>query len=79
MNGTVVLDARHLLCPIPVIRTQDRITSMQPGQTLQVIATDPGTRFDIPAWCRVHGHSVTEIDEADGEIHFFIQVCSPYR
>ncbi len=75
MSGTTVLDARHLLCPIPVIRTQDRITAMHPGQTLQVIATDPGTRFDIPAWCRVHGHSVTGIDETGGEIHFFIQVC----
>ena len=55
-----VLDARYLLCPMPVIRTQNRIAELQPGDTLEVQATDPGVLHDIPAWCRVHGHTVIE-------------------
>jgi tRNA 2-thiouridine synthesizing protein A len=55
-----VLDARYLFCPMPVIRTQDRIAELQPGDTLEVQATDPGALHDIPAWCRVHGHKILE-------------------
>lgn len=57
------LDARRLLCPMPVIRTQNRVKELVPGDTLDVYATDPGVKADIPAWCRVHGHAVVEIRE----------------
>lgn len=56
------LDARRLLCPMPVIRAQNKIETMQPGDTLTVICTDPGATSDIPAWCRINGHKVLEID-----------------
>jgi len=56
----LTLDARHLLCPLPVIRTQERVASLEPGDELTVIATDPGTLHDVPAWCRVHGHELLE-------------------
>lgn len=52
------LDARHLLCPMPVIRTQQAVAALSPGDTLEVLATDPGALHDIPAWCRIHGHEV---------------------
>lgn len=52
------LDARHLLCPMPVIRTQQAVAGLSPGDTLEVLATDPGALHDIPAWCRIHGHEV---------------------
>lgn len=51
-----ILDARGLLCPLPVIRTQDRVRSLPHGAQLTIQATDPGVMQDIPAWCRVHGH-----------------------
>ncbi len=50
------LDARYLLCPLPVIRTQQKVAELQSGDYLEVMATDPGVLEDIPAWCRVHGH-----------------------
>lgn len=69
-----VLDARYLLCPMPVIRTQNRIAELQPGDTLEVHATDPGALHDIPAWCRVHGHTVTETHREASEITIIVQV-----
>jgi tRNA 2-thiouridine synthesizing protein A len=63
-----VLDARYLLCPMPVIRTQNRIAELSPGDTLEVQATDPGALHDIPAWCRVHGHVIVSIAHADKEV-----------
>ncbi|MEX1237838.1 MAG: sulfurtransferase TusA family protein [Pseudomonadales bacterium] len=57
-NRAVELDARRLLCPLPVIRTQDKIRELVPGDTLVVHCTDPGVLNDIPAWCRINGHQV---------------------
>lgn len=71
-----VLDARRLLCPMPVIRTQDAVQKLQPGQTLRVLSTDPGVLHDIPAWCRVHGHEVLDIQEGEDEIVIRIRVCT---
>ena len=56
--GEFTLDTKGLLCPLPVIRTQDRIRSLQSGDVLEVLATDPGVMHDIPAWCRIHGHEL---------------------
>ena len=68
------LDARRILCPLPVIRTQDAISKLQPGDVLQVTATDPGVKFDIPTWCRINGHRVLAVDEGEEEITLTIEV-----
>jgi len=71
-----VLDARHLMCPMPVIRTQNRIAELTPGDTLEVQATDPGALHDIPAWCRVHGHEVLETRRDDNEVVIKVRVVA---
>ncbi len=68
------LDARRILCPLPVIRTQDAIKDLSPGDVLVVTATDPGVIHDIPTWCRINGHEVTNIAKGDEEIVITIQV-----
>ena len=72
--STTVVDARRLLCPMPVIRAQDAVVKLQPGDTVEVLCTDPGVIHDIPAWCRVHGHEVTRIDEQEYEIVITVRV-----
>lgn len=62
---------------MPVIRVQDAIAGMAVGDVLEVVCTDPGTRSDIPAWCRLNGHRVTHIGEEDREIVFRIEVGGP--
>ena len=68
------LDARGLLCPMPVIKAQDRIADLRPGTLLDVLATDPGALADVPAWCGVHGHEVVETVQADREIRIRVKV-----
>ncbi len=70
-----VLDARRLLCPLPVIRTQDAIKDLQGGDRLEVVCTDPGAIHDIPTWCRVNGHEVLETRTSEDEIVIIIKVC----
>lgn len=68
------LDARRLFCPMPVIRTQDKVAELQPGDTLEVFSTDPGALNDIPAWCRINGHNVLETREENGDIVILLEV-----
>lgn len=68
----VQLDARRLLCPMPVIRTQQQLKTMQRGELLEVWCTDPGTLHDLPTWCRLHGHQVLEQSQADYQYRFLI-------
>lgn len=68
------LDARRLLCPMPVIRTQDRVNGMADGEELEVICTDPGALQDIPAWCRVNGHQVLETGRRGNEVFVVLRV-----
>ena len=63
----VVVDARRLLCPLPVIRVQDRVAELAPGTQVEAVCTDPGVLHDIPAWCRINGHQVIDIRDNDGE------------
>ena len=76
MSELIQLDARGLLCPMPVIRTQDKIKSMSTGDHLLVVCTDPGTAQDIPAWCRVHGHTLIDQSEIEDTFQFRIEVTS---
>ncbi|WP_457673480.1 sulfurtransferase TusA family protein [Thiolapillus sp.] len=68
------LDCRRLLCPMPVIRVQDRIAELEPGDELEAVCTDPGVMQDIPAWCRINGHTVLEQKVEDDEYILRIRV-----
>lgn len=63
-----------MLCPMPVIRAQNRIKTLQKGDILEVTCTDPGAKNDLPAWCRINGHVVTDIETLDDELIIKIAV-----
>jgi len=69
------LDARNSLCPMPVIKTQNKIYELSTGDILEVTCTDPGALNDIPAWCRINGHRVVETREQDEEVIIVIEVA----
>ena len=68
------LDARRILCPLPVIRTQDKVASLQPGDELVVTCTDPGALNDIPAWCRINGHRVIDKHRQGDEVIITLEI-----
>ncbi len=74
MSEQHALDASGLLCPLPVIRTQDAIKGLAAGDRLLVTATDPGTMHDIPAWVRVHGHVLRKAEPDADRFLFEIEV-----
>ena len=72
--STYQLDATGLLCPLPVIRTQDRVATLRQGDVLSVHCTNPGALLDIPAWCRIHGHELLSTQESEEEVLICIRV-----
>lgn len=68
------LDARRMLCPMPVIKTQDKVNELSEGDRLSVVCTDPGALNDIPAWCRINGHKIIETNEINDEIIILVEV-----
>jgi tRNA 2-thiouridine synthesizing protein A len=73
MSAIVEVDARRLLCPMPVIRLQDCIDKQPAGASVRITCTDPGTMNDIPSWCRINGHSVVSCEEQQDEYIFLVR------
>lgn len=69
MNITAneILDAKGLACPMPIVRTKKAITNLEPGQVIEVQATDKGSTADIKAWADSTGHQYLGTVE-DGEV-----------
>jgi tRNA 2-thiouridine synthesizing protein A len=54
------VDARGLLCPLPLTMAKRRMAELAPGETLVVLATDPESPIDIAAWAADAGHGLVE-------------------
>ena len=74
MQEKHILNARRLLCPLPVIRTQEAGKKLTTGDILEVIGTDAGILQDIPAWCRISGHAILETFTNEYDYHIVLQV-----
>jgi len=54
------LDTSGLDCPMPILKLKQALKSMQSGQRVRVIATDPGSQSDFPAFTAQTGHRLLE-------------------
>ena len=72
----VTLDVKGLNCPLPILRAKGAIKDMPAGQTLEVLATDPGSVADFEAFCRATGHELLETGEDEGVYRFLIKSSS---
>jgi len=70
----LVLDLCGLLCPLPVIKTQQAMQRLAAGEQMEVICTDPGALADIQSWCRIYGHQVVRTQAQGKNMHIFLQV-----
>ncbi len=61
MKPNIVVDARGLFCPAPIIKTSEAIRSIDTGGVVEVISDDPAIEFDMPAWCESQGHTIESV------------------
>lgn len=67
------LDARGLNCPLPILRAKKALNELQAGQTLHILATDPGAVKDFQAFTKQTGNELLESTEGNGEYRFLIR------
>jgi rhodanese-related sulfurtransferase/TusA-related sulfurtransferase len=67
MKANVILDAKGIACPMPIVKTKKAMSNLEPGLVLEVQATDKGSKADIKAWAESTGHQYLGTLE-DGEV-----------
>jgi tRNA 2-thiouridine synthesizing protein A len=73
MDSNQTLDARGLNCPLPILRTKKSLNAMQSGDTLKVVATDPGSLKDMVAFCAQTGNTLLESQQSGSDYQFLIR------
>ncbi len=68
-----VLDCKGLACPLPVIKTAQAIKTIDVGQVLELLATDPGVTPDMKAWTSRTGHELIAIEQEGDVFHVFLR------
>lgn len=67
------IDARDLLCPLPVLRLRKALASAKPGDTFRLIATDPVAQVDVPHFCAEQGHIYLGSEDAKDATAFTVR------
>jgi TusA-related sulfurtransferase len=69
-----LLDARGLLCPMPIVKASKEIKSLEDGEIMKILATDRGAIVDFPAWADDTGHELMKWhQEEDGVLVFYVR------
>lgn len=70
------LDAKGLACPMPIVKTKKKITGMNAGEVLEVLATDKGSKADLKAWAESAGHQYLGTVEEEGVLKHYLRKAS---
>ncbi|EJL57595.1 putative redox protein, regulator of disulfide bond formation [Rhizobium sp. CF122] len=71
--STVLYDLRGLKCPLPVLKTRRKMSSLQKGALIRVETTDPLAGIDIPHFCSEDGHELIETEKTEVGHRFLIR------
>lgn len=73
MKSDETLDTTGMLCPMPIVKTNQKIISLKPGQVLEVLSTDMGIKEDMPRWCEATGNEFLGIEEEGGVYRAYVR------
>jgi tRNA 2-thiouridine synthesizing protein A len=73
MRPNIVVDARGLFCPVPIIKTSEALRSLDPGGIVEVASDDPAIEFDMPAWCESQGHKIESVAIERGVFRYLVK------
>lgn len=72
MTWDAELDARGLLCPLPVLKARKRLMALAPGGVLRVVADDPAALVDVPHFCAEQGHALLGQEDLGHPCHAYL-------
>ncbi len=71
--ANIVVDAKGLNCPMPIVKTAQAIKALASGQTVEVLATDAGSVKDFAAWSKTTGNELVEQTKDGGVFRFVLR------
>ena len=73
IKPNLIIDTKGLFCPMPIIKASEAMRNLHEDAVVEVISDDPAIEFDLPAWCKSHGHTIESkvVDGAD--YHYFVR------
>ena len=73
MNTDKEIDTSGLNCPLPILKAKKALTELQSGQTLKVIATDPGSWRDFEAFARQTGNELVSQEKTEANFVYVLK------
>ncbi len=73
IEATIVIDAKGLRCPEPLMLVRNKMMDLSSGDVVMVTATDPSTSWDFPNFCRFLNHEMVHHEQGDGEYRYWIR------
>ena len=73
MKADQSLDCIGLYCPMPIVKTAEKIKQLKQGEVLEVVADDKGITQDMSAWCQATGHELLGVEEEGNEIKVYVK------
>lgn len=73
MKADVIVDAKGLSCPMPVVKAKKAIQGMEPGQIMQLESTDKGSVNDFQSWVKRTNNELLHYEEDNGVFRFFVK------
>ena len=70
---TATVDARGQSCPGPLVALHKALRDAGSGELLELLATDPGSKADVPSWAKLSGNELLESDESEGVFRYVIR------
>ena len=67
------VDARGQSCPGPLVTLFQAMRNAEPGDTFELLATDPGSRSDVPSWARISGNELLEAGEDERGFRYLVR------
>jgi len=70
---TVTVDARGQSCPGPLVTLARALRDVERGDLLELLATDPGSRSDVPSWASLTGNALLDATAEDGVFRYVVR------
>ena len=70
---TATVDARGQSCPGPLVALHKALREAGTGDLLELLATDPGSKSDVPSWATLSGNELLEAGETDGVFRYVVR------
>ncbi|WP_206915792.1 sulfurtransferase TusA family protein [Alicyclobacillus suci] len=73
MQADVIIDAKGLSCPMPIVKAKKAMEGLQPGQIMQLESTDKGSVNDFQSWVKRTNNELLKVEEDNDVFRFFVK------